>query len=226
MEQLHQLLGIEEGRDVLTRFTLPKLLPSPDWRAGAGFSLIELMIGIAILSILMTLGLPSFRQFLQNTQIRNAAETTMQGLNLARNEAVRRNTPVRFTLVTSLTSGCVASTTSLNWVVSQADPAGMCEVAPSATTAPQIIQKKSAAEGSPMVTATATGNSSVIFNGLGRATGTPISQIDFSNPAGGSCEHTAADGTMRCLRVMISIGGQTKMCDPKVSDTTDPRHCS
>ena len=195
-------------------------------RRARGFSLVELMIGIAILSMLLALGLPSFRSFLQNSQIRNAAETTMQGLNLARAEAVRRNTPVRFTLVTSLTATCAASTSSLNWVVSMADPAGACNATPSDTAAPQILQIKSAAEGSPLVVAAATGGSSVIFNALGRPTGTPITQIDFSNPSGGSCEHVDASGTMRCLRVLVSSGGQTKMCDPKVTDTTDPRHCS
>ena len=64
-------------------------------RAQAGVSLVELMIGLAIIGFLLFLGVPQFSNFLQNTQIRNAAETTLAGLTLARAEAVRRNAPVR-----------------------------------------------------------------------------------------------------------------------------------
>lgn len=195
-------------------------------RGERGVSLIELMIGLAIASILMMIGLPSFSIFLQNTQIKNAAETTLAGITLARAEAVRRNALVRFSLVSDLTSGCVLSTGSLNWIVSQADPTGKCDVAPSETTAPLTVQKKSGSEGSPNIAVAATGSSAIVFNGLGRPSGAGITQLNFSNVTG-VCEHVdPTNGTMRCLRVLISTGGQAKLCDPKVSDATDPRYCS
>lgn len=190
-----------------------------------GFSIIELMIGLVIVSILLFVGLPSFAVFLQNTQIRNAAESTMAGILLARAEAVRRNATVRFQLVSSLSSGCVLSATSLNWIVSLADPSGSCDAAPSESTAPQIVQKRSASEGTSNVAVATAGGSTIVFNGLGRVVGAGITQIDFSNPAG-TCQHTdPTDGTMRCLRLLVSLGGQAKLCDPKVSDATDPRIC-
>jgi type IV fimbrial biogenesis protein FimT len=199
-------------------------------RARLGFSLIELMIGLAIVTILLLLGVPAFQIFLQNTQIRNAAETTLAGITLARAEAVRRNASVRFQLVSNLTSGCALSASSLDWVVSQADPSGACDAAPSETTAPQIIQKKSAREGSSNVVIGTTGGSTIVFNALGRVIGGGITTINFSNPIGGTCEHVdAMNGKMRCLRVLVSAGGQTKMCDPKVPLNTpplDPRECN
>lgn len=191
-----------------------------------GFSLIELMLALVIVALFLTMGVPAFAQFLQNTQIRNAAETTLAGINLARAEAIRRNATVRFQLVSDLTAGCSLSATTLNWVVSLADPAGACEVAPSETVAPQIVQKKSAAEGSKNAAVTTTGGAAIVFNGLGRVSGAGITRLNFSNLSG-SCEHVdAVNGTMRCLQIRVSTGGQTKMCDPKVGDTTDPRHCS
>jgi type IV fimbrial biogenesis protein FimT len=201
-------------------------------RAQAGVSLIELMIGLTIVAFLLFLGVPEFSNFLQNTQIRNAAETTLAGLTLARAEAVRRNAPVRFQLVSDLTAGCAVSTSALNdsnalnWVVSLADPAGACNVDPG-DTAPQIVQKKSAREGSRNVLVSTTGVPALTFNGLGRVSGVGgLQRLDFKS-ASGICVHVDdVNGTMRCLAIMVTSGGSIKMCDPKVGDTADPRHCS
>jgi type IV fimbrial biogenesis protein FimT len=199
-------------------------------RRTRGFSLIELLITMALFVILLGIGVPSFMTFIQNAKVKNAAETALAGINLARTQAVSRNVVVRFQMVSNLTSSCAASTTALGWVVSLDDPAGLCDVAISDTTAPRIIQKQAGSEGTDNVTVAATGGSGVAFNGLGRVvTGAsfpvPFTQLDFSS-AQGVCEHAAVDGTVRCLRILFSTGGQAKLCDPKVTATTDPRFCS
>lgn len=191
-----------------------------------GFSLIEMMLALVIVALFLTMGVPAFSQFLQNTQIRNAAETTLAGINLARAEAIRRNATVRFQLVSDLGSGCSASAEALNWVVSLADPSGACDAQPSETAAPRIVQKKSALEGTRTAAVSTTGGASLTFNGLGRVSGAGITRLNFGS-ASGTCEHLdAANGSMRCLQIRVSAGGQAKMCDPKVGDATDPRHCS
>ena len=86
--------------------------------AARGFTLVELMIALAILGTLIMLALPSMVTWIQNTQIRTAAEGMYAGLTLARSEALRRNTTVRFQLVDTLTSGCGYSVSGTNWVVS------------------------------------------------------------------------------------------------------------
>jgi type IV fimbrial biogenesis protein FimT len=68
-----------------------------------------------------------------------------------------------------------------------------------------------------------TGGSTLVFNGLGRVTGAGITRLDFSYPGGGTCED--AGGTMRCMRIDVSAAGAAKICDPKVSASTDPRKC-
>ena len=83
-----------------------------------GFSLIELMITLAVLGMLLAIGLPNMGTWLQNTQIRNAAESINSGLQFARAEAVKRNTTVRFQLVNDMTNTCQLSTSGKNWVVS------------------------------------------------------------------------------------------------------------
>ena len=74
---------------MLSNFTLQKT---------SGFSLIELMIGIVIFAITMTYGVSSYRVWVQNTQIRNAAESIQNGLQRARSEAVKTNQNVFFML--------------------------------------------------------------------------------------------------------------------------------
>jgi type IV fimbrial biogenesis protein FimT len=219
VEQLQLVLGDKEGRVVL--------------KAGMrGFSLIEMMIGLALLGILLSMAAPSFGLFLRNTQIKNAAETTLAGITLARAEAVRRNTSVRFSFVSDLTNSCVLSTASTTWVVSLADPTSYCAVepadqadaAPATAGDPKIVQKKAGDEGTGgSVLLTTTGGVSVVFNGLGRVTGGGMTTLDFAS-AGGTCEHLG--GSMRCLRILVTTGGQSKLCDPKVTAATDPRFCS
>lgn len=203
-----------------------------------GFTLVEMAIGLAIFGVLLALALPNFTIFLQNAKIRNAAETTLQGLNLARAEGIRRNRWVRFQLVSDLSASCQLSGTALNWVVSLSDPTGQCNVPPSDTVSPQIIQMKSAGEGTNNVVVDTGGESVTGFNGLGRGpqsqqgTGSwqatsSITQFDFSYPSGGTCTHLdPTNGAMRCLRIVISPGGAIKLCDPKVTAATDPRKCS
>lgn len=63
-----------------------------------GVTLIELMIGLIIISCLLLVGMPSFTSWIQDLQIRGAAESIQSGLLLARSEAIRRNRPVQLTL--------------------------------------------------------------------------------------------------------------------------------
>ena len=196
-----------------------------------GFNLVEISIALAVLAILVALAAPSFGEWLQNQQTRAATEATLNGLQIARAEAVRRNGQVRFQFVTNLTSGCDLSATNLNWVVSVGTPKNACDqpidvVAP-AVPGP-VIQSRSAQEVSPnaivLVTPGGAPPSYVTFNSLGgvvspNADGTaPITTIDICNPA-------ITGANTRPLRVVVSPGGSIRMCDPKVADVADARAC-
>ena len=49
-----------------------------------GFTLIELMVGLAIFAFLMVMGAPSFATWVQNSHIRTATEAIQNGIHLAR----------------------------------------------------------------------------------------------------------------------------------------------
>ena len=199
----------------------------------AGFTLIELMIALAVIGIVMAIGLPNISVWIQNTQLKTAAEGIVSGLQLARSEALRRNVSVRFQLVDTVGNGCALSATGASWVVSLADPSGACGAAASDVAAPFIVQKKSGAEGSPNATMVGVGGggTTATFNGLGRLAGVGnLTQINISNPIGGACKTPAGSEPMRCLGILIGNGGQVRMCDPSVPDavppaTDDPRSC-
>jgi len=192
-----------------------------------GFTIVELMVGIVVLAILLAIGGPSFATWLQNSQIRNMSEGLKDGLQLARAEAVRRNALVRFELVDSLTASCALTKSGANWIVSMDGAVGKCNSTnmadAAAPAAPRVIQSRPAGDGSRNAEVSST-DASVIFNGLGRMV-SPAADvaIDVSNPGGGSCLKDS--GQMRCLRVVVGVGGQVKMCDARSSFTGTSEGC-
>lgn len=183
------------------------------WR---GFSLVELLVGMAILGVLLAIAMPAFSNWLRNARVRTAAESVQNGLQLARAEAVRRNTTIRFQLVDTTDDSCALSTAGPNWVVSFDDPVGACATPPSDTVAPRIIQLRSGAEGSAD-TALAADQSALVFNSLGRLTPVPGANITI-NVASATGELCLVDGgPIRCLQINVTLGGQIRMCDPALA---------
>lgn len=157
-----------------------------------GFTLMELMITIAIAAILIALAVPSFKVLLANAQIRTGAQALNDGLNLARAEAIRRNERVIFTK-------------GLNtaWTVSIESNAS-------------VVQTRPDTEGSTAATVTVTPSaaSKVTFNGLGRAVANTdasalISQIDIDVPT-----TLIPASSSKELRIIVSSGGAIRLCDP------------
>lgn len=189
--------------------------------AQRGVTLTEVMIAVAIAGILLTMGLPAFQTWVQNAQLRGAAESLASGFRAARAEALQRNTTVQFVFtadapiaanVTSLTP----STSGPNWVLrydTDPDPA---------VTTYAFLQGKAGAEGASNVV-TAAGSSTISFTAFGRTTLLAASTIQVTNPTGGAC--FASGGPMRCLNVVVSVGGQVKLCDPAVTTAGDTRAC-
>lgn len=63
-------------------------------RGISGFTLIELMVTIAVAGILLTIALPSLREFILNNRLAAATNDLVGDLALARAEAVRRGSRV------------------------------------------------------------------------------------------------------------------------------------
>lgn len=170
-----------------------------------GFTLIELMITIAIFSITLTFGVSSYRSWVLGSQIRNAAESIQNGIQRARAEAVKCNAKVAFTL------GAASA-----WSVIHVDACGTL-------AAGNVLETRTSGEGSKKVTITATpaGATTITFSSLGTvvASAATLSQVDLDS--------SVASSGARNLRVAIGLGGDPRVCDPNLNPatSTDPRRC-
>ncbi len=79
-----------------------------------GFTLIELMVTIAVLSILMVLAVPTFTDFRQRAVLRGAADQVTSFWGDARFAALRENRLVRVSFVSDTGTGeaCLGATTA------------------------------------------------------------------------------------------------------------------
>jgi type IV fimbrial biogenesis protein FimT len=168
-------------------------------RGRGGFTMIELMITVAIVGIALALGVPAFSAWMQDTQVRTVAESIRDGLTKAKNTALGRGDAVaEFSL-----------NTDTSWKVTLR-----------VSGIDTIVEQRAMTEGSSTnVTATLTpagASGKVTFNSLMRVVdASPITQVDVQS----------AKGT-KTLRITIDRGGATKMCDPDPAiSSSDPRYC-
>jgi type IV fimbrial biogenesis protein FimT len=75
-----------------------KPMPNQSIRGEWGFTLVELMVALVVLAILVSLGLPSFRDLIASQRERAAASALYDSLVLARAEAIKRNTIASLTV--------------------------------------------------------------------------------------------------------------------------------
>ncbi len=184
-----QLLGAEKERSMLGTRTSQQ-----------GLTLIEIMIGLVLLAILGTLAVPAYQSYVQNAQIRNGTEGILNGMQLARAEALSRNTIIELAL-----------NTDSSWVISN-------------PLTGEEFQRRDRSDGSRNVNATIfpVGADRITFNGMGWIAGNndaspSITRIDVTSA-------TSVDPELRPLRIVVGTGGAMKMCDPAVA-AGDPRAC-
>jgi type IV fimbrial biogenesis protein FimT len=131
-----------------------------------GFTLVELMVAVAIAAILLTLAVPSFTRLTASNALTTASNDIVLALSLAKMEAVKRNAPTQFcgdttTKNTSDTLGTACGSTHASGVyvltgdTTNCSSSGVCQVRDVAAGIQGMVQVSSG------------GTAAVRFGGLG-----------------------------------------------------------
>ncbi len=147
----------------------------------SGFTLVELMVTVAVLAILLGIAIPSFQGTLDKRRLTGAAEQLYADLQYARSEAIKRNTTVRLSFqsganwcygITTLAScNCNSNNCQLDDVDKVVAGSGFRNVTPSAASEGNVAfnpQRGTANGRTFSLQSTSVGTVNVIVSSLGR----------------------------------------------------------
>jgi type IV fimbrial biogenesis protein FimT len=193
-----------------------------------GFTIIELMFGLALFALVLALALPSFTVMLNNGRLRDTGASIMAGLQAARTEALRRNQAVEFVLTGDSIDDSsdiffTANNTGPHWGIRALDATG--------TPVGSLLEMRSGLEGSNQTDPTSLfariaaanlpATSTLRFDALGRTNVGATNTTYEVTPADPSlCR--ANGGDLRCVRIVVTPSGRVRMCDPSIDPAANP----
>lgn len=155
----------------------------------AGFTIIELLVTLAVAAIILTIAVPSFQGLIERSRLTTEANTLGSALQLARSEAVKRGEDV------SLAAG---GTTFSDGFCVHSDSSGT-SCTDSATNSTLIREFES------LESVATSGVTEITFTNMGELnSGAPVSVV--ISPA--SCPSGKKDGRRR---VSVGVGGQVRV---------------
>ncbi len=187
-------------------------------RHAGGFTLVELMIGLAVGAILLMVAVPAFTEYRQRSALRGAVDQLVVFWGDARFEALRRNSLVKVSFVESSGSFCMgAATTTDRNDETPCDclTAGACNIA--AFPANQSEWKRNR-----VPAAADLGNAkgvAVIDPKRGALTATTMAgSVYMQSPDGGSADYR--------LNFVVDRNGRAVVCEPADSPSKMPQYAS
>lgn len=84
-------------------------------RRSAGFTLVEVLLTITVLSVLSAIAMPSFTGLMERYRVRQSFEGLQSALYFARSEAIKRGGNVFLQRAANNTNGCTTATTNSDW---------------------------------------------------------------------------------------------------------------
>jgi type IV fimbrial biogenesis protein FimT len=178
---------------------------------GSGFTLIELMVTLAVLAILLVAAAPSFSDFIDKSRLKGAAQGAVDVINNARAESVRQGRDVRVAMKGTTTAWCLganaAAEPSAPGEPIPAASACDCSTSPAAclVSGQQLVFATSQNDG---VELSAAPSADFVFsNRLGTVDGLGTTTITMTSP------RKTFD-----LELTVTPLGQVSLCVPASSD--------
>lgn len=157
--------------------------------ASQAFTLVELMVAIAVLSILAAIALPAFDSFTLSNRLRAYANDFAAAARLARSEALKRNAPVRLCMSADGLTCTSSGSWEQGWLV--------------VTAVNEVVRAWPATISGYRVTSAA---SLLIFQANGLGTGM-TALVCRQNPSVGSQERVVTISTLGRTEVSKTITG-------------------
>lgn len=205
------------------------MLTQADKQAGA--TLIELVIAMAVMAVMIGMSIPAVSDWAENNRMKATADSLINGLQMAKMDAVRQNTFAQFVLTDTATYTTAAGGQSGDWEVCTADNKGTFPgnqgqfwIATEVGVPPKIGVSTAALTGQNYATPLTAGagltgqaagcvgtNIHVTFDAMGQATAAGnITRIDILNARTGNSK--------KRLVITINPQGQIKLCNPASLD--------
>ncbi|NDY92084.1 pilus assembly FimT family protein [Ideonella livida] len=184
-------------------------------RRPAGFTLVELMVTLAVAALMLAMAVPAASQWVANARLRAVAETAQNAVRLAQAEAVRRSRSAGYLLTADVPStSAVPQADGGRWAV-------LLMVRDGEASVDDPFLRGGTEAASQGVTVT--GPALLCFNALGQRSTLTAAE----NGLGADCESPSgsdpvtytftASGASRSLAVQVGLGGEVRLCDPSQS---------
>lgn len=139
-----------------------------------GFTLVELMVVVAILSILTMLAAPTFTEIILNNHLSSTSNRLVSSASMARTEAIKRNVTVTLCQSSNASTCGTNGNWELGWIIK---------------TPTEVLLKESAAPAGYKVTGTV---SAIDFDPVGVGTTVASLTVCRATPSAGSQERVIA----------------------------------
>lgn len=171
-------------------------------RSSAGFSLLELLIAMSVAVIALSIAVPSFTGIINSNRLSATANDLIGAINLARIQAIKRNTPTQFCSNDAFNNGSDTLGTACGTAAG-----AVKNLNPGGTTTTDIVD-------SPDIPATLTISTSsdmiaLRFGGNGLAT-TPTGNVPYTGLVADVFSDKISENNHRCI--YLATGSVISSC--------------